>query len=113
MLKIKSVFRNKIPVVYTIDGRGISPPLTISNVPMDARNLIVTIYDPDAENFIHLNEVTPLTSRIPEGYFKTYIPPSPPLGSSHRYIFGVTATGIYGRRLDEGSFVGTYKRKKK
>ena len=109
MLKVKSVFRNKIPVIYTSDGRGISPPLLISNIPMDARNLIVTIVDPDAGNFIHLNEIIPLTSSIPEGYFKTYIP----MSSSHRYIFGVVATGIYGRKLDEGTLVGAYKRKKK
>jgi len=112
MLKVKSVFRNKIPVIYTSDGRGISPPLLISNIPMDARNLIVTIVDPDAGNFIHLNEVIPLTSNIPEGYFKTYIPMSPPEGT-HEYIFRVVATGIYGRKVDEGVLVGKYKRKKK
>jgi len=114
MLKVKSVFRNnsKIPVKYTIDGRGVSPPLAISNIPMESRNLTIFIYDPDANNFVHLNEVVPLTSSIPEGYFKKYIPMSPPEGT-HEYIFRVVATGIYGRKVDEGVLVGKYKRGKK
>ena len=114
MIKIKSVFKNngKIPILYTIDGRGISPPLYVSNIPIDARNLIVSIFDPDANNYVHLNEVIPLTSNIPEGYFRNYIPPSPPSGV-HRYVFRVSVTGVYGRALDEGMLIGKYGRKKK
>ena len=114
MLKIKSTFKNnsKIPARYAIDGLGISPPLIINNIPSDARNLHIAVFDPDANNFVHLNHIVPLTSSIPEGFFLDYIPPDPPSGV-HRYMFRVIATGVYGRRLDEGLLVGTYRSKKK
>ena len=38
----------EIPIEYTHDGKGISPPLAWSNVPAGARSLAVVVEDPDA-----------------------------------------------------------------
>lgn len=37
-----------IPVKYTCDGEGINPPLTIGNLPVEAKSLALIIEDPDA-----------------------------------------------------------------
>ena len=57
-MKIESdVFlnNNKIPALYTCDGKGIQPPLKILNVPEKAKSLALIIDDPDAPNgdFVH------------------------------------------------------------
>ncbi|RCW58674.1 YbhB/YbcL family Raf kinase inhibitor-like protein [Halanaerobium sp. ST460_2HS_T2] len=51
-LLIKSAFEDGgfIPEEYTADGRDISPPLIIENVPSDAKTLAVIVDDPDAPN---------------------------------------------------------------
>lgn len=45
-----SVFQDgdKIPEKYTCDGKDISPPLKISNVPSEAETLAIVVDDPDA-----------------------------------------------------------------
>lgn len=37
-----------IPAKYTCDGEGINPPLTIGNLPQDAKSIALIIDDPDA-----------------------------------------------------------------
>ena len=51
-LVIKSAFEDGgfIPEEYTADGRDISPPLIIENVPAEAETLAVIVDDPDAPN---------------------------------------------------------------
>jgi hypothetical protein len=51
-LVIKSAFEDGgyIPEEYTADGRDISPPLIIENVPAEAKTLAVIVDDPDAPN---------------------------------------------------------------
>ncbi|MFP4372585.1 MAG: YbhB/YbcL family Raf kinase inhibitor-like protein [Halanaerobium sp.] len=49
-LVIKSAFEDGgfIPEEYTADGRDISPPLIIENIPAEAETLAVIVDDPDA-----------------------------------------------------------------
>lgn len=49
-MKIKSVFENNqpIPAKYTSDGKNVNPPLEISNIPNNAKSLVLIIDDPDA-----------------------------------------------------------------
>lgn len=37
-----------IPVKYTCTGQGVNPPLTITNIPPEAKSLAIIICDPDA-----------------------------------------------------------------
>lgn len=37
-----------IPRKYTCEGRGISPPLEIWNIPLGTQSLAITVHDPDA-----------------------------------------------------------------
>src|SRR5258706_6509865 len=45
-----SAFENnqRIPKEYTCDGKKIHPPLTIGDVPMGTKSLVIIIDDPDA-----------------------------------------------------------------
>ena len=49
-LIIKSAFEDGgyIPEEYTADGKDISPPLIIENVPAEAKTLAIIVDDPDA-----------------------------------------------------------------
>lgn len=56
-LVIKSAFEDGgyIPKEYTADGKDISPPLIIENVPAEAETLAIIVDDPDApgQTFTH------------------------------------------------------------
>ena len=41
-----------MPSRYTCDGQNISPPLTVSEVPEDARSLVLIMDDPDIPDFV-------------------------------------------------------------
>lgn len=61
----------KIPSKFTCDGEDISPSLTISGVPQEAKSLALVIHDPDApgpKGFTHwiLYNIDPKTKEIPE-----------------------------------------------
>lgn len=115
-----SVFENNgmIPVKYTCDGdRKLSPPLSISGVPEDAKSLVLIMDDsdiPDAvkkahgiEVFDHwtLFNIPPGTQKITEGEIvgttglngvgkNEYTGPCPPPEyepREHRYIFTLYA----------------------
>jgi Raf kinase inhibitor-like YbhB/YbcL family protein len=49
MKLISKAFQNegKIPVKYTCDGENINPPLSISDVPKEAKSLVLIMDDPD------------------------------------------------------------------
>jgi Raf kinase inhibitor-like YbhB/YbcL family protein len=93
-----------IPATYTCEGKNISPPLTIKNIPSDAKSLALVIEDPDATSglFVHWivwniqpKEIIPENS-VPgiegkNGYSRAkYFGPCPPSGT-HRYFFRVFA----------------------
>ncbi|MEM3154502.1 MAG: YbhB/YbcL family Raf kinase inhibitor-like protein [Candidatus Woesearchaeota archaeon] len=49
-----SAFANngKIPSKYTCDGENINPPLEFSNVPANAKSLVLIMDDPDIPGFV-------------------------------------------------------------
>ena len=93
-----------IPVVYTCSGNNISPELSITEVPKEAKTLAVIMYDPDAPggNFDHWVsfDITP-AGKIKEDAEPGvkglngkgtigYTGPCPPSGT-HHYHFKVYA----------------------
>ncbi len=96
-----------IPSKYTCDGDGMSPPLTVSGVLTNAKDLVLIVDDPDAPNgtWVHWTiwNMDPTINEIPEGIVPTdstqgvtsygrfgYGVPCPPSGT-HRYFFKLYA----------------------
>lgn len=109
------VNNDDIPPEYTCDGDGISPPLSIADVPGDAQSLVLIVEDPDAPGGIFTHwvmwNIDPQTEEIEEDILPEgaevgvnssggsgYFPPCPPAGV-HRYIFTVYALK---KKLDLG-----------
>lgn len=108
-----TAFKNNttIPDVYTCNGRGINPPITVHNVPSTAKSLVVIIFDPDVSKsllssgiFYHwvVYNIDPKFTSIladsePHGIQglnsagkNTYYAPCPP-DNTHRYFFSLFA----------------------
>jgi Raf kinase inhibitor-like YbhB/YbcL family protein len=94
-----------IPSKFSCDGGNSSPPLRISDVPTEAKSLVLIVDDPDAPGglFTHwaVWNISPHTTAIAEGntpgvagtndFGKSgYGGPCPPSGT-HRYYFRVFA----------------------
>jgi Raf kinase inhibitor-like YbhB/YbcL family protein len=94
-----------IPTRFTCDGRDISPPLELHELPADAVSLVLVMDDPDAPGGTWDHWVAydiPPRSEIPKAVESlgtpaanswgdaTYGGPCPPSGT-HRYIFGLFA----------------------
>ena len=110
-LKITSpVFDRDIPRRYTCDGKNISPPFEIKNVPPEAKSLALIVDDLDAPRgtFVHwimwnidraIKEIK--ENSVPKGAaqgindFKkhSYGGPCPP-SRTHRYVFKVFALDV-------------------
>lgn len=98
-----------IPIRYTCDGKNVSPPLTIAQVPEKAESLVLIVDDPDAPDpaapkrtWVHwvLFNLPPTLKELPEGLQNlpdgastgrndwgkaSYGGPCPPIGR-HRYF---------------------------
>lgn len=74
-----------IPETFTEDGKDISPPLSLMDVPPEAKELALIMDDPDAprdEPWVHwvLYKVSPEWKELPEGIDNTEMP-TPPEGA--------------------------------
>jgi Raf kinase inhibitor-like YbhB/YbcL family protein len=105
-----------IPAKYTCDGKDVSPPLKLADVPPGAKSLVLVADDPDAPvgTWVHwvLFDLPPATTELPEDLPKTqYLPggakqglndfkrlgyggPCPPPGKPHRYFFRAYALDV-------------------
>ena len=107
----------RIPVKYTQDGAGVSPPLAWTLVPTAAKELVLICDDPDAPQgtFTHwvAYGLDPGVSRLPEalatdpaiaepglkqgmnsGHHVGYLGPLPPPGKIHHYHFQLFAVSV-------------------
>lgn len=109
-MKIESsAFKNNklIPKIYTCDGENINPPLIISDVPENAKSLVLIVDDPDAPagTYVHWTvwNIDPKVTGIPENSVPAgavegvtdagrpgYVGMCPPSGT-HRYFFKLFA----------------------
>jgi hypothetical protein len=111
------VHGDPIPAKYSQDGQNLSPPLRVSGVPDDARELVLIADDPDAPipgEWVHwvMYKISPEVTELPEGIALTpwperpdgaaqgrntsgrlgYVGPAPPSGHGrHRYFFKIYA----------------------
>lgn len=101
----------KIPSLYTCDGKNLNPPLNISDVPPEAKSLVLIMDDPDVPKRLRADGIwdhwvvfnIPVTvTEIPEGKEPPgvhgvgtsgnldYFGPCPP-DREHRYFFKLYA----------------------
>ena len=105
-----------LPVKYTADGSGISPPLEWGAAPAKASSVAIIVEDADSPTFLPLVHaivvnLDPSGCRLPEGSLnsraragvgadvgrnsylsRAWLPPDPPPGhGAHRYLFQVFA----------------------
>jgi len=108
-----------IPSVYTCDGKGVSPPLSWTGIPANAKSLVLIVDDPDAPDpkapkmtWVHwvLYNIPPDANGLREGVGEKELPtgtlggtnnwnqtgyggPCPPVGR-HRYFHKLYALDI-------------------
>ena len=90
-----------LPVQFTCDGDGVSPPLAWSGVPKNATGLTLTVTDPDANGFVHwrVEGIPPHDGQVSQGanpgggaVSQPWRPACPPKGAGlHHYVFKLTA----------------------
>lgn len=107
MVITSSAFKNNefLPRKYTCNGENTNPPLEFSEVPPEAKSLVLIVDDPDARGWVHwvVFNINPEIREIgenslPEGGIEgvtsfgeaSYGGPCPPSGT-HRYFFKLYA----------------------
>lgn len=99
-----------IPANYTCEGKNISPPLSWSGAPSEAKSLLLIVDDPDAPTGVWTHwilwDIATDTSTLIEDFSKSpstgkqgmndfkkpgYGGPCPPAGKAHRYFFRIFA----------------------
>lgn len=112
-----------IPMRYTCDGAGISPPLRWTAPPPQTAWLSLTVFDPDAPGggFLHWRiRRLPASARgLPAGSHlgglngggrPGWTGPCPPPGAPHHYRFELRAVSASGKLLAVARLVGLYRR---
>jgi Raf kinase inhibitor-like YbhB/YbcL family protein len=102
-------YNEPIPMQYTADGEGLSPPLEWRCVPLNAEAVVVLVEDADSPTplpMVHaiMWDLPGTDASLPEGTLPdkrcagkdalaaTWLPPDPPPGhGEHRYVFQVFA----------------------
>ena len=110
------VFNGRIPVRFTADGDGVSPPLSWESAPRDAESLALIVEDADSPTphpLVHaivvglppgsgsleeaaLNSTHPADAGVEIGrnsfFRQAWLPPDPPHAhGEHRYVFQIYA----------------------
>jgi Raf kinase inhibitor-like YbhB/YbcL family protein len=76
--------RGDIPIVYTCQGKDLSPPLSWKGAPVNTKSLVLIVDDPDAPDpqapqmiWVHwvLYNIPPSASGLPEGVADEKLPP--------------------------------------
>ncbi len=95
-----------IPSIYSCEGKNVSPPLSVTSVPKEAKSLALIMDDPDAPRgtFVHwvVWNISPSEKNWEEGRKfasqgtnhmgkEGYFGPCPPPGSPHHYHFKLYA----------------------
>jgi Raf kinase inhibitor-like YbhB/YbcL family protein len=136
--------QSSIPVKYSAFGDRLNPPLSFDNVPANAKSLALILEDLDAPRgvFDHwlLYNIPAADKGIGEGALPahalagkntvgntSYVPPQPPPGKAHRYLFTLYALdsvlplkpgvrkaelekAMLGHQLAKASLTGLFKR---
>lgn len=102
-----------LPVLYTCDGKDVSPQLSWSGIPKNTQSLVLIVSDPDAPGgtFYHwlvynipvsTTELAEGIQQLPAGAMmgtnsfdkKQYNGPCPPKGTAHTYLYTLYALDI-------------------
>lgn len=102
-----------LPVCYTADGPGLSPPLRWGNPPAETRSLAIACDGPDAPPGVLVHwlawGIAPDRRHLDEGASASweamcegtndfgsrgYLGPNPPQGERHRYVFRIYALDV-------------------
>jgi Raf kinase inhibitor-like YbhB/YbcL family protein len=105
-----------LPVQFSCDGDGVSPPLAWSGIPKTTASLTLTVTDPDARGFVHwrVKDIPPHDGEVARGETPpggTIVQPwraaCPPKGAGlHHYVFRLEAAPSAGT----GALTATFQR---